>query len=126
MPAVHVLLAATANLPLATHLIKTAARKENIAPNAFSKVHQCRSPISNSMEDVLAIIYNFTPDTNNTEHFLALLNTLLGYQIKHCYLGESPTLENKCPVCNADLMYVVYYCLFMQLFLSLVLAVPQC
>jgi hypothetical protein len=53
-------------------------------------------------DNLLDILYNFRSEELHVQ-FVTAINTLLGLPERPfapCYPGESPTLDNKCPVCD--------------------------
>ncbi|KAJ7772747.1 hypothetical protein DFH07DRAFT_768033 [Mycena maculata] len=87
--------AATLDIPAAAALL--------LAPHG----RVSRPAISDPMDNTLQIIYNFTLEDAGTVHFAKSVNALLGLPtrpFKLCYPGESPTHDDKCPVCGLETM----------------------
>ncbi|KAJ7321977.1 hypothetical protein DFH08DRAFT_1030706 [Mycena albidolilacea] len=82
--------------------------QENTAPGAPAPARRARvsrPTAPDPLAEALEILYNFTPDDVGSAHFVASVNALLGLPerpFKHCYPGESPTHDDKCPVCGID------------------------
>ncbi|KAF8210993.1 hypothetical protein K438DRAFT_2011414 [Mycena galopus ATCC 62051] len=118
MPAQRVPLMSTTNVLHDISPVSTTAApgKENRSQRAPAPPPR---PLSDPMTDALDIIYNFTVTADDdggdssdavpigTAHFLASVNALLGLPErapKMCYPGQSPTLENKCPMCDVEMI----------------------
>ncbi|KAJ7760035.1 hypothetical protein B0H16DRAFT_1720260 [Mycena metata] len=111
-PIKRIPLAATRNVPKpAPAAAGSRTGQENLDPSAPTPARPTRVPRPasqlNAMQEALQVLAHFTPTDTITEHFIVSVNALLGLPdrpSKHCYPGENPTHDNKCPVCNVELI----------------------
>ncbi|KAJ7176267.1 hypothetical protein C8R43DRAFT_1197899 [Mycena crocata] len=104
------LAAKSKNVPAAPPPSAAAARpgQENLAPGTAPPARRARVSLPaapDPMAEALQVVYNFTPEDDGPTHFVASVNAFLGLPeraFKHGYPGESPTHDDKCPVCGAD------------------------